>query len=246
MVRGEHEENLLAARDLGNSSIVIDTYVHIVTNSTKLEDGWVSNQTIIDQITVLNARFSLSQISFVLKGATRTVNPAWAIQPSDANDLAMRRALRKGDYKTLNLYYQTDAASGSTLGVCYYPRAVKPGSDEFFVDGCNMQHFTLPGGRAKNYNLGITTVHEVGHWLGLMHTFQGGCEGDGDFVDDTPAEKEAGFACTVGRDSCPGREGVDPIHNYMAYTSDTCKSNFTLGQAARMHAKWAEFRNKDL
>jgi hypothetical protein len=173
----------------------------------------------VDQLVVLNARFAPSRITFNLKGTTRTVSKSWAVRPNDTDDLAMRKKLRKGDYKTLNLYFQTDAAEG-IYGLCYYPREVKPNSDEFFVDGCNMQHTTLPGGAASGYNSGITTVHEVGHWLGLMHTFEGGCEGEGDFVDDTPAEEEANFECTIGRNSCPGQEGFDSIHNYMGYTSE--------------------------
>ena len=90
-------------------------------------------------------------------------------------------------------------------------------------DGCNILLASLPGGPLQKYNQGKTAVHEVGHWFGLMHTFQGGsCDKSdrGDFIDDTPQEMTETDDCPVGKDSCPGSEGLDPINNYMDYSSD--------------------------
>jgi hypothetical protein len=110
---------------------------------------------------------------------------------------------------------------------------------------------TLPGSSFYPYNLGHTVTHETGHWLGLQHTFQSGCVVDtagGDQVADTPAEKNANFGCPSDRtDSCPGNvgglAGVDPIHNYMDYTDDSCMNNFTPDQTARMRQMYRLYRS---
>jgi hypothetical protein len=106
-----------------------------------------------------------------------------------------------------------------------------------------MLHSAMPGGASAPYNLGDQTVHQVGHWLGLYHTYQADCaSANGDMVDDTPATNAPAFGCPVGRDTCGDDDSMDPVRNYMDATDDACMNAFTGGQRARIDRQFAAFR----
>ena len=109
------------------------------------------------------------------------------------------------------------------------------------LDGVVVHFQSLPGGGFGDYSEGDTGTHEVGHWLDLLHTFEGGCTGPGDLVDDTAPEALAGLRLPRRRDTCAGG-GPDPITNFMDYTADPCMFEFTRGQTTRMRAAWLAFR----
>ncbi|KAJ3096691.1 hypothetical protein HDU96_000683 [Phlyctochytrium bullatum] len=120
----------------------------------------------------------------------------------------MKTRTRRGGSRDLNVWTVGFTAYGALLGYSTFPNeyAARPWNDGVVI------HFaTLPGGTMRNFNMGRTLVHETGHWLGLQHTFQGGCTGKGDGVEDTPAERSGATGCPIGRDTCPGG-GPDPIN----------------------------------
>ena len=94
------------------------------------------------------------------------------------------------------------------------------------------------------YDLGLTAVHEAGHWFGLEHTFYGGCNTTATTSTTRPPRRSRRAAArrTARKDTCPRDAGLDPIHNYMDYSYDACYTEFTQGQAARSRDHWLEFR----
>ncbi|MBZ5711370.1 zinc metalloprotease [Nannocystis pusilla] len=211
----------------------IPVWFHVIRNNSGV--GNVTDAQINQQINLLNSTYASAGFSFALAGVDRTNNTSWYGMGASAETQA-KKALRKGGKETLNIY--TANPGGGLLGWATFPSSYA-GNPTY--DGVVLLNESLPGGKAAPYNLGMTGVHEVGHWMGLYHTFQGGCAKQGDLVDDTPAEKSAAFGCPEGRNTCPAA-GVDPIHNYMDYTDDACMNNFTAGQAARMKAQMTAYR----
>ncbi|KAF8645006.1 hypothetical protein AX16_008147 [Volvariella volvacea WC 439] len=221
---------------------VVNVHFHVISAGLELEDGNVPDSQIYDQMDVLNTDFAPSKIKFALKNITRTVNADWFqnIHYESPVQGEATAALRVGGASTLNVYtvgFQSEEASG-LLGYATFPSEYKSNPLD---DGVFLLYSTLPGGTAAPFNLGRTLTHEAGHWVGLFHTFEGGCKAPGDYVRDTPPEASPATGCPIGRDTCPGG-GPDPIHNYMDYTDDACYNEFTPGQARRARAQIAVYR----
>ncbi len=225
----DHEKIALHEKDFSEK---LKTLHPSMALAARVTDAMISNQ-----IAVMNKSYAGSNISFTLMSIDRTTNNTWfTVTPGTTAETQMKNALRKGGKESLNLY--TANIGQGLLGWATFPAdyASKPK-----MDGVVILNQSLPGGTAAPYNLGQTGTHEVGHWAGLYHTFQGGCSGSGDSVSDTPAEKSSAFGCPTGRDTCT-TAGVDPIHNYMDYTDDSCMTQFTAGQITRMGQQMASYR----
>ncbi|KAL1642222.1 hypothetical protein SLS58_005562 [Diplodia intermedia] len=225
-----------------SAAIAVDAYFHIVVSEANKAKYGNWHQMAADQAAVMNKAYNRHGISFNLKGAELTVSNAWAVG-DNGDTAAMKKALRRGGYAALNIYFHSDFAG---LGTCTMPASIgaSPTPATYVNDGCEVAAATMPGGDRVKFNLGMTAVHETGHWLGLLHTFEGNsCDGPGDGIADTPAESVATDKCPVGKDSCPNSPGVDPIRNYMDYSWDECYEDFTPGQEKRMKDLWGQFRN---
>jgi Pregnancy-associated plasma protein-A len=221
----------------------VPVYFHVVSDGSI---GFLTDAQIADQINVLNVTFGGGEggadvgFKFELAGVTRTDNAKWFYAGPGGAEHDMKRTLRRGGDNALNLYSTT---AGAYLGWAYLP-SILTSKSQAYLDGIVVDWESMRGTSdtyAGRYDQGETATHEAGHWLNLEHTFYNGCSKSGDFVADTPPEKTPTSGCPEGKDTCTA-PGLDPIHNYMDYSFDSCYTEFTPGQAQRMQDAWLFYR----
>lgn len=229
--------------------IPVEVYFHVIHDGSS---GYLDEDDIAASIAVLNQAYAGStsnnevvNTNFIFnlanadKPISYTENASWYSGcDSYSIEASMKSSLRRGDATSLNIY--SCNPGGGLLGWATFPSSYLNNPTD---DGVVILDASIPGGTAAPYNEGDTLTHEVGHWLGLYHTFQGGCRGEGDYVADTPAERSPAYGCPIGRDSCRKDSGSDPVFNFMDYTEDSCMNEFTTGQAGRMFEQWDAYRD---
>jgi len=241
--RDLHTKLANQARKAGTATVPVVFHVVYASDGT----GNVSDSAIAAQITELNQDFAGAEnpgtaantgFSFTLQATRRWQNDAWFNDPDSASgEAALKTPTHEGDQRTLNIW----STNTSFLGYATFPWDFTSAPK---LDGIVIQWGSLPGGPIANFNEGKTASHEAGHWFGLFHTFQGGCSKTNDEVADTPAQRSPTSGCPEGKDTCKGKQnpGLDPIHNYMDYSFDSCYNQFTPGQATRAQSMWAAYR----
>ena len=236
-------------------SVSVNVYFHVITNTSGA--GNLTDAVINNQISVLNSAYAGTDTDrapnqgasaqatantpfrFVLAGVDRTANNTWyTMTPNSAAESQAKAALRIGGAAALNIY-SANIGQG-LLGWATFPSSYAGNPSN---DGVVILYSSVPGGSAVPYDLGDTATHEIGHWLGLYHTFQGGCTKTNDYVSDTPAEKSPFFGVPPPYpDSCTRLAGRDPVENFMDYTDDVAMFQFTAGQASRADSLTLQYR----
>lgn len=246
----------LAVPDLGQTAVVIPVRFIVIHEAGV---GNVTDARLAQQVSVLNETyagtgFTFKQISVERHDvAAPGEDPEWfRMTYGGESEIVAKEKWGKDQATALNFYTAEprDLDGAGLLGWATFPSELTTNRRR---DGVVILHSTLPGGETEGFNLGKTATHEVGHWLGLFHTFEGGCAEPGDEVDDTTAQAFGvdtnnngifdHFECVPGLDTCPEKPGMDPIHNYMNYPPDACMTEFTPKQVERMRYKVAAYRH---
>jgi hypothetical protein len=238
-----NQQDTLSKRLAEQVTVSIPVYFHVINKGSGIGNGDIPDSMIQAQIQVLSNTYSgvtggaTTRFTFNLVEVTRTNNEAWFTANKGSNETAnMMVALRRQGANKLNIFSNEPRVQGSIVaGYATFPQDY---TNNPSVDAVVIKYTTLPGGTEPNQNLGYTTTHEVGHWLGLYHTFQGGCnEKFGDYIWDTPAEANDQSATN----SCRSW-GFDANANFMNYFPDSQMSDFTPGQAERISLVVAQYR----
>lgn len=240
--------------------VEIQVVFHVIR--TNNGGGNVPNSRVLSQIDILNEDFRALTATPGSNGTDSKIQ--FALATVDPNGQATTGIIRydnttwyndSGSYWNsiawdpdvyMNVYTMgAPGGSNNILGYVPFLPASSPGS----VGNNNDRVVVLNSAVGRNapistYNQGRTLTHEVGHYLGLNHTFNGGCGGgncytSGDRICDTNAESQPEYNCPGNSSSCGSQ---DPVRNYMNYSPDTCMQLFTEEQSRRMRCTLEFYR----
>jgi hypothetical protein len=210
-----------------NSKTVIPVHFHIIHDG---RNGNIPDGPLQAQIALLNQIYAPMRLEFRLADVGRHLNPRWyKVGISTPEEASMKAELGRNTTSSLN-FYTADLPDG-LLGWATFPWYLWAYP---VMDGVVINQASLPGSNFAPFNLGMTAVHEIGHWCGLFHTFEGGCQEPGDEIADTAYEEHSAAGCPLRQlSSCPGETRFNPVQNYMDYSDDDCMKEFTPLQVQR-------------
>ncbi|RCI16289.1 hypothetical protein L249_1856 [Ophiocordyceps polyrhachis-furcata BCC 54312] len=199
----------------------VKTHIHVVAASWDELYRFQREGVIDTQFSRLNRDYAQAGIKFSLRSSGWYVHPTWAHGQGEEQ---MQQALGKGGYDELNIYLISSlkmkpGAPTTANGYCSIPEST-PSHKSLAFHGCMVMAETTIGDYKVDYGMGRVGVHEVGHWFGLLHTFEGGCVPDADGVPDTPPQYGQTDFCPASRPSCPGYPDLFAPYNIMDYAGE--------------------------
>ena len=278
MAFNNQSDQLTSENSLNRTSLIVTIPVvfHILYTSAAQN---ISDARLFEQLDVMNKDFSRSNLDAsntrsMFQGVAANTQIQFCLAQQTPTGIATTGIVRvsyTGNFPSnphsispewnhnnyLNIYI---GALGGLLGYSNLPPG-SAGNDHVVAEYTAVGGPNVPGTFVP-YHLGRTITHEVGHWLNLQHTFNGGCAGTtanncsmaGDFVCDTPPTANAAFGCpTNSPNSCTETPPypppytsnmVDMFENYMDYTDDGCMNMFSMGQSTRMNAAITNLRSQ--
>eukprot|EP00039_Didymoeca_costata_P010142 m.136017 g.136017 ORF g.136017 m.136017 type:complete len:957 (+) comp14721_c0_seq3:106-2976(+) len=240
-INDQVQEFRVSDGELGHVStkLLLKVVFHVIHKSDGT--GKLSASVLKQQIAVLNEAFQGSysdntldsNLRFHLSKTNYISNDEW-FSRCKSSSYTFRPEYNEDSKKFINIY---SCSGDGYLGWTWLPWSHAEGDSK---QALIINYQAFPGGAQSKYNLGYTIVHEMGHYLGLLHTFQRGgtcTESNDDGVDDTPYEASPGSSCTsYNRDTCPANRGMDPLWSFMDYSYDRCMLRFSNGQVERMRS----------
>jgi PKD repeat protein len=171
-------------------------------------------------------------------GITRTYSTL-----TDGGDNEVKNLIRWDYRKYMNIWIvkkigREAAGSGIILGYATFPYSTNSSNDGIVMISSRVGTI----GTSSKFNAGRTLTHEVGHWIGLYHPFEGGCGGScnstGDRICDTPPVIASSNGCPKNNNSCnnDNPDELDMVENYLDYSNGNCQNAFTAGQKAVINA----------
>ncbi|EMR71738.1 putative metalloprotease protein [Eutypa lata UCREL1] len=250
-VKAAEVSNTLPSILSQEETLTINLYMHGIIDPGQ-DVKTITEEGMRAQLDVMNQAYAAHGIQFALAGTDITSDAELAyfvpMEKWDAHRVDYVRQSRQGAYHDLNLWYYP-SMEAPVVGLCNLPdQNRRINESDWFHDGCHVLGSTMPGGDCGGCSEGYTTIHETGHWLGLLHPWGhtlNDCDGPGDEISDTPAQAGPVQGCpTETPDSCPDQPGVDNADNFMDYTQDSCvlTQKFTPGQGSRMRNNYDWFR----
>ncbi|MDB5281631.1 MAG: hypothetical protein JWO06_706 [Bacteroidota bacterium] len=262
--------NEAAARYGSNKSssgvTVIPTVIYVITDSSSGNSPNISMQQILSQMDQLNKNFEPYGYRFCMAKRNLIDSTMFAPNAGDSagvfrisnaltnvsaysQDAQLKALSHLPSQSYLRIFVVNSITPNGILGYAYFPGG-NPSIDGIVVrsDVFGSNTYCPSCTFYPQYNLGATLTHEVGHYLNLFHTFQGGCltgtnsitcQTTGDLICDTPPT-DGSFGCPFPAPLC----GTDTelIEDYMDYTFDACKDLFTFGQKQRMDYSTLAYR----